>query len=103
MIKSEFTLESCYDGLNISVEVIEPEKNPIGIIQLSHGMSEHKERYEPFMEYLADKGYITVIHDHRGHGKSIKAKDDLGYFYTKDITAIVEDLYQVTKHIKFIE
>lgn len=30
-------------------------------------------------------------------------KKALGYFYTKDITAIVEDLYQVTNHIKFIE
>lgn len=30
-------------------------------------------------------------------------KKAFGYFYTKDITAIVEDLYQVTKHIKFIE
>lgn len=102
MVKSEFTLESSYDGLDISVEVIKPENNPKGIVQFSHGMAEHKERYEPFMEYLAHNGYITVIHDHRGHGKSIKSKDDLGYFYAKDITAIVEDLYQVTRHIKFL-
>lgn len=52
----------------------EPGIKPRAIVQLVHGMSEHKERYIPFMEYLTDKGYITVIHDHRGHGKSVLDK-----------------------------
>ena len=41
-----------------------------------HGMSEHKERYLPFMEYLQNRGYAAVIHDHRGHGKSIEREDE---------------------------
>ena len=44
-------------------------------------MAEHRKRYFPFMEFLAENGYIAVIHDHRGHGESIKEKEDLGYFY----------------------
>lgn len=89
-----------FDGLELELEMIVPESNPIGIVQLSHGMAEHKERYEEFMEYLASKGYIAVINDHRGHGASVKSKEDLGYFYTDDCEGIVEDLYQVTKLMK---
>lgn len=70
-----------------------------GIIQISHGMAEHKERYIPFMNYMANAGFVSVIHDHRGHGESIKNKEDLGYFYDTKIM-IVEDLHQVTLYIK---
>ena len=62
-------------------------------------MSEHKERYYEFMKYLSENGYICVIHDHRGHGASVKVMH-LGYFYTEDINYIIEDLYQVTKYVK---
>ena len=47
------------------------------MVQLLHGMCEHKERYLPFMEYLNRQGLITVIHDHRGHGRSVKDRNDL--------------------------
>lgn len=40
------------------------------IVQFSHGMSEYKERYIPFIHYLNVHGYGCVIHDHRGHGDS---------------------------------
>ena len=70
-----------------------------GIIQISHGMAEHKERYIPFMNYMANAGFVSVIHDHKGHGESIKNKEDLGYFYDTKIM-IVEDLHQVTLYIK---
>ena len=40
-----------------------------------------KERYEPLMQNVrVTMGYISVIHDHRGHGKSVKNASDLGYF-----------------------
>lgn len=98
--KKQETLISKKDGLPLSLAIIEPKIKVKGIIQISHGMAEHKERYEDFMKYLANEGYITVIHDHRGHGKSIKKEEDLGYFYSDEINTIVEDLYQVTTYIK---
>ena len=75
-IKYEGSFLSEADTLEISVLCLMPEPGikPRVIVQLVHGMSEHKERYIPFMEYLTDKGYITVIHDHRGHGKSVLDK-----------------------------
>ena len=35
------------------------------------------------MEYMAALGYMTVIHDHRGHGQSVKSGDDLGDMYAE--------------------
>ena len=55
-----------FDGLGLEIAVIVPEGNPKGVIQFSHGMAEHKERYYDFMNYLSDHGYVCVIHDHRG-------------------------------------
>ena len=93
------TLTSPFDGLALSVAVTEPETCPKGIIQFSHGMAEHKERYFPLMDYLSRNGYLCVIHDHRGHGGSVRSPGDYGYFYTEDIAAIVEDLYAVSRMI----
>jgi len=88
------------DCLQLEVAILELKEKPKGIVQISHGMSEHKERYYEFMKYLSENGYICVIHDHRGHGASVKNKRDLGYFYTEDINYIIDDLYQITKYIK---
>ena len=93
-------LLSKYDGLELEVELMLPNTAPRGIVQISHGMTEHKERYEEFMGFLCGHGFICVIHDHRGHGKSVKEMDDLGYFYTEDIDAVTGDLHQVTEYIK---
>lgn len=93
-------IKSEKDGLELELTIIEPKGKPKAVVQISHGMSEHKERYYDFMNYLAGHGYACVIHDHRGHGASVKDKKDLGYFYTDDINFIVDDLYQVTKYIK---
>lgn len=94
----EFKLVSEFDGLMLSCAIYEADEVK-GVIQFSHGMVEHKERYYPFMEFLAKRGYSCVIHDHRGHGRSIDNEKDLGYFYTDDELAIVEDLVQVNKWI----
>lgn len=94
------TLISNRDQLPLELAIIEQKKEPIGIIQLIHGMSEHKERYYDFMNYFADQGYICTIHDHRGHGASVKDTSHLGYFYTNDTTFIVDDAYLVTEYLK---
>jgi len=99
MKKKELEFLSKQDNLRLSGLLIEPEKGK-AILQISHGMCEHKERYIPFMEYMAKQGYICVIHDHRGHGKSIQSKEDLGYFYKNGGQNLVEDLHQVTESIK---
>lgn len=59
---------------------MEPEQSPKGIVQICHGMAEHKERYEPFMQMLCNNGYISVIHDHRVMVRVSKMRQTLGIF-----------------------
>lgn len=91
----EFTINSNSDGLALAAAVTEPSGTPSGIVQLVHGMCEHKERYFPFMEWLSAHGYVCIIHDHRGHGASVKCADDLGYMYEGGWKALVEDIKTV--------
>ncbi len=98
-MKQEYEIQSKADGLNISVLEMRPEKTPKAVIQLVHGMSEHKERYIPFMEYLLENGFASVIHDHRGHGKSVKSKEDLGYMYGGGADALLEDIHGINQRI----
>ncbi len=96
-----FFLESEHDGLKLGVEMCTPKKKKvIGVIQLIHGMCEHKERYFHMCEYFAEKGYASIIHDHRGHGESIKSPDDLGYFYEDGFNGMIDDAHQITVFMK---
>lgn len=95
-----FEIKSEFDGLKLEAAMIEPAGEPKAIIAISHGMCEHKERYFDFMEFLAEAGYVCVIHDHRGHGGSVESPEDYGYFYTEDHHGIVEDLHQVIGGVK---
>lgn len=49
------------------------------ILQITHGMVEYIERYIPFAEFLTEKGYMVVGHDHLGHGQSVTTQEDWGY------------------------
>mgnify|MGYP004492296471 FL=1 len=99
--KYVYSFRSDADGLEISVMKILPDTFPYrGILQLVHGMSEHKERYEAFMDYMAEKGFVTVIHDHRGHGGSVREKSDLGYMYGGGADAMLEDIAKVNRGIR---
>lgn len=98
-MKEHLTCLSDFDRLPLDVIIMAPS-HPIGIVQISHGMCEHKERYIPFMQFLNSHGYVCIIHDHRGHGKSILHQDDLGYFYEDGHIGIVEDVHQLSTLIK---
>ncbi len=93
-------IKSNQDDLELEISIIKPKGEIKAIVQISHGMAEHKERYYPFMEYLVQQGYVAIIHDHRGHGMSVKKQEDLGYFYENKASYIVEDLHQITNYIK---
>ena len=95
-----FNIPASSDNLQLSVMLSEPEGKASGIVQIAHGMCEHKERYIPFMEFLSNNGYICIIHDHRGHGASVKDAADLGYMYKGGWEALVEDIRLVTEWVK---
>jgi alpha-beta hydrolase superfamily lysophospholipase len=94
---SRMTMRSAYDDLDISVLMVEPEDSPRAVIQLAHGVCGCKERFLPMMEYMARKGIACVAGDHRGHGESIKAPEDLGYMYDGGYKALVSDMRMITR------
>lgn len=110
-----FVISSAQDGMPLEGMMVIPS-HPRAILQIAHGMCEHKERYLPFMRYMAERGYLCVIHDHRGHGASrreavstdadkvLGKKQDipagLGYFGKDGGRFLVRDLHQITRIIK---
>ncbi|PAF43046.1 alpha/beta fold hydrolase [Helicobacter sp. 11S03491-1] len=56
---------------NIVYDKYLPDRNKAVVIQIAHGMIEHRGRYQWLCENLAQRGYIVFINDHRGHGDSI--------------------------------
>lgn len=73
-----------------------PEGEVRAVVQISHGMSEHIERYGEFARFLAGQGILVVGHDHLGHGGSASSEEDYGYFAEKDGNrALIKDLHKV--------
>lgn len=66
------------------------------ILQITHGMTEFIERYEPFAQFLAEHDILVVGHDHIGHGQSVGSREDWGYF-AKDKPAkiLVQDMHRL--------
>lgn len=71
------------------------------ILQISHGMVEFIERYMPFAEFLTEKGYMVVGHDHIGHGQSVTTQEDWGYFCEgKPSDIVIEDMHKLRTMIQ---
>lgn len=111
----DITVRSSVDGFPVSGLIVSEGKGRTdgisedkasgrfrGIVQIVHGMAEHKERYIDFMEFLASMGYVCVIHDNRGHGKSVNNKSDLGYFYDNGFECLLQDVSDVARHVSKI-
>lgn len=100
MERKEFALQSSYDGLQLKGIIYEPKGEKKAIVQLVHGMCEHKGRYQEYMQFLAENGYVAACHDHRGHGDSVEKEEDRGWFHDFDGKAIVDDAVAVTEYLK---
>ncbi len=79
-MKREFTYLSKDGKTNIHAIEWIPAGEIAGILQICHGMVEYIDRYDGFANYLSEKGYYVVGHDHLGHGQSVLSDDRLGYF-----------------------
>ena len=44
--------------------------SPKAVVNVLHGMEEHKERYDQFASFLQEQGYVVLTCDMRGHGKN---------------------------------
>lgn len=102
-MKKDSIIMQMSDGKRIVVHRWMPDKKAkiLGLVQLSHGMIEHAERYNAFGEQLAEKGFVLYAHDHRGHGKSAETEDELGFLADIDgFQRVVLDLREVLAKLK---
>ncbi|MBO5841673.1 MAG: lysophospholipase [Clostridia bacterium] len=96
-----FSLPSS-DGIHTLAAFCWTPENPVGVIQLSHGMCEYILRYTDFAERMCDAGFAVVGHDHLGHGYTARNADELGYMTDAKDPALflVKDVYAVNSWIK---
>jgi alpha-beta hydrolase superfamily lysophospholipase len=88
-------------NLPLSSFRVMPEGALKGVVQIFHGMGEHKERYVPFAKFLAKNGFAVYSQDHRKHGNSLEKEEDLGMFDQNDLwDNVLGDCYVVSRHIK---
>ena len=78
-----------------------PEGEPVGIVQIAHGMCEYVMRFDGFAKFLCSKGYIVCGNDHLGHGDSVGSPDDYGYFADRNgWETVVKDMHSLTLIMK---
>ena len=71
-----------------------------GVIQIAHGMIEHKGNYAYIAHTLSKAGYIVAINDHRGHGESIGNDIFLGEMGENGFELAMQDMHNLTIHLK---
>lgn len=109
---SDFYFESSTGKNRIRARKCTPDGEAKAVVQIAHGIAEHIERYDDFMSFLSENGFIVVGNDHLGHGKSINSDSDLGFFSENDgwnyvvrdmakLHDIISEEYPGLKHIMF--
>jgi len=95
--ESEFVSSNKRNKVKVKSYNINKE-NLNAIIVVIHGMTECKDIYTEFAEYLASKNYGVITYDHIGHGDSVNTEDERGFFandngceyLTKDLQAVIK-------------
>lgn len=93
IINPEYKRITLKDNTQMELIVIQPQ-NPIGIMQILHGMSEHIDRYINVAHFFSQLGYLVIMHNQRGHGKQIE-ESLRGHF--DSIIQLVDDAYEIFK------
>ena len=75
----EFTLKPEGD-LTLDCREYRPEGDPVGILQVIHGLGEHQGRYVSFARFLAENGFAAYTSDLPGHGSAAAETGSLGRF-----------------------
>ena len=94
MAEKSFTYLSSDNKNKISAKIwINEDVKNVAVLQIAHGMVEHKGRYEGFAKWLSDNGIIVCANDHLGHGDSVSCEEDRGFVDGKDAGAfLIEDM-----------
>lgn len=81
MTKQHHYIQSTDDTQRLHYITWTPDGEPIGVLQLVHGMEEYIDRYDTMARSLCDSGWAVIGHDHLGHGES--GRWERGFFTEK--------------------
>jgi alpha-beta hydrolase superfamily lysophospholipase len=91
---------SVADGVALFVYCWQPESPPKAVVQIAHGLAEHGARYARLAEALTGAGYAVYCGDHRGHGRTARAPEDLGFFAEREgWRRCLDDLWRINRRI----
>jgi alpha-beta hydrolase superfamily lysophospholipase len=97
--EASFTLASI-DGVDLFVYRWLPPQAPKAVVQIAHGMAEHGARYARLAAALTAAGYAVYANDHRGHGRTAKTPEQLGFFGDDNgWRKCLDDLWLVNREI----
>ncbi|MED4959130.1 alpha/beta hydrolase [Paenibacillus macerans] len=65
---------------------------PRGVLQIAHGMAETAKRYERLARVLTARGFVVYANDHRGHGRTARGPEELGWPGENGFNGMVQDL-----------
>ena len=72
------------NGLTFYTREYLPEGEPLGAVQIIHGIAEHKDRYDTFARFLKSAGFAVYASDLPGHGSAARLEGSLGLFPEED-------------------
>ena len=73
------------DGIHtLKGKVYIPDTEIKGLFHLVHGMTEYIGRYDEFLHFMAESGYVAFAYDHLGHGETGNATGELGFIAEKN-------------------
>lgn len=88
------------DGANVFVYRWRSHARPLAVVQIIHGLAEHAGRHRRLAEQLTVAGYAVYASDLRGHGKTARNAQELGFFAEHDgWRKCVDDLWHLNQLI----
>lgn len=89
-----------YNNFEIVGYLWDKVENPVGVLQIIHGMQEHALRYNNFARYLNKLGIIVFASDLRGHGQTALLHNlPWGYSDGDIFMEIVKDQIIITEYL----
>lgn len=89
------------DGKALPVRRWLPEREPVGMVLIVHGMGEHGGRYGPFAEALAAAGYAAYAPDLRGHGTAVEDGERIVHFADREgWKQVLDDIGRAAAHLR---
>ncbi|MDW5299167.1 MAG: alpha/beta fold hydrolase [Sedimentibacter sp.] len=99
--KEEFYYDSADKKTKIHAIKWVPKVEIKAVLQVTHGMLEHIDRYNEFANALAAKGILVAGNDHLGHGSSLLTENDRGFFSEcEGNKVVIEDIHKLMELIK---